>query len=160
MLAWADLQAITMHSYTRNIIIRSPIEEVFLFHTDVKNLIRITPPFIKVIVEHADPAGQGQNVHLLVKQFGIIPMRMHMEFFLFDYPACLADRQITGPFKSMIQYRHFEDMGGGYTRMCDVFEYELPFGKLGKIAHSLFVKKMIEQMFVHRQNITKKLLEM
>lgn len=149
-----------MHSFTRNIIIRSPIEEVFLFHTDVNNLIRITPPFIKVIVEHADPAGQGQRVNLLVKQFGFIPMRMHMEFFLYDYPACLADRQVKGPFKKMVQYRYFEDMGGGYTRMRDVFEYELPFGSLGKLAHSLLIRKMIEQMFTHRQNITKKILEM
>ena len=149
-----------MHSYTRSIIIRSPIEEVFLFHTDVKNLLRITPSFLKISVERADQAGQGQQVHLLVKQFGIIPMRMQMEFFLYDYPACLADRQLKGPFKSMTQYRYFEDMGGGYTRMRDVFEYCLPLGILGKIAHSLFIGKMIESMFIHRQNITKKMLEM
>lgn len=149
-----------MHSYTRSIIIRSPIEEVFLFHTDVKNLLRITPSFLKIEVERADSAGEGQQVHLLIKQFGIFPMRMQMEFFLYDYPASLADRQIKGPFKSMTQYRYFEDMGGGYTRMKDVFEYSLPFGLIGKIAHSIFVGTMIEKMFVHRQNITKKLLEM
>lgn len=149
-----------MHSFTRSIIIRSPIEEVFLFHTDVRNLLRITPSFLKIDIERADPAGQGQQVHLLVKQFGIIPMRMQMEFFLYDYPASLADRQLKGPFKSMTQYRYFEDMGGGYTRMRDVFEYSLPFGFLGNIAHSLFVGTMIEKMFIHRQNITKKMLEM
>jgi len=44
--------------------------------------------------------------------------------------------------------------------MRDVFEYELPFGSLGKLAHSLLIRKMIEQMFTHRQNITKKILEM
>lgn len=148
-----------MHSFTRNIIIRSPIEEVFLFHTDVRNLIKITPSFIKVRVEHADPAGLGQRVHLHVRQFGLLPMRMHMEFFLYEYPSCLADRQIKGPFKKMIQYRYFEDMGGGYTRMRDVFEYELPLGVLGKLAHSLFIGTMIAKMFTHRQNMTKQLLE-
>lgn len=149
-----------MHSFTRNVIIRSSIEEVFLFHTDVTNIIKITPPFIKVTVEHADRAGLGQKVHLLIKQFGIIPMRMHMEFFLYDYPTCLADRQMKGPFKKMTQYRYFEDVGGGYTRMRDVFEYELPLGIIGRLAHSLFVGAMITKMFTHRQNMTKKLLEM
>jgi ligand-binding SRPBCC domain-containing protein len=149
-----------MYSFTRNVIIRASIEEVFLFHTDVTNLVRITPGFIKVDIERADPPGQGQRVHLLIKQFGLIPMRMHMEFFLYEYPSCLADRQIKGPFKQMIQYRYFEDMGGGYTRMRDVFEYDLPFGILGRMAHSLLVRTMIEKMFIHRQNTTKKILEM
>jgi len=59
----------------------------------------------------------------------------------------------------MVQYRYFEDLGGGYTRMKDVFEFSLPFGILGRMAYSLIVKNMVEVMFVHRQNMTKKLLE-
>jgi ligand-binding SRPBCC domain-containing protein len=148
-----------MHTYSRSVIIRAPIEEVFLFHTDVHNLINITPPFIKVKVLHADPPGIGQNVHLKVRQFGFIPLTMHMEFFLYDYPICLADRQIKGPFSSMVQYRYFEDLGGGYTRMKDVFEFSLPLGFLGKLAYTFVMKKLIEQMFVFRQNMTKKILE-
>ncbi len=148
-----------MHSYTRSVIIRAPIEEVFLFHTDVRNLVRITPSFIKVDVIHADPPGPGQHVQLRVRQFGFLPLNMLMEFFIYDYPTSLADRQIKGPFSSMVQYRYFEDMGGGYTRMKDVFEFSLPLGMLGRMAYSLIVKKMIEVMFVYRQNMTKKLIE-
>lgn len=148
-----------MHTYSRSVIIRAPIEEVFLFHTDVRNLIKITPSFIKVNVVHADPPGLGQKVSLNIRQFGVIPLNMLMEFFMYEYPTCLADKQIKGPFSSMIQYRYFEDVGGGYTRMKDVFEFSLPFGVLGRLAYSLIVKKMIESMFIYRQNMTKKILE-
>lgn len=148
-----------MHTYSRSVIIRAPIEEVFLFHTDVRNLIKITPSFIKVNVVHADPPGLGQKVSLNIRQFGVIPLNMLMEFFMYEYPTCLADKQIKGPFSSMIQYRYFEDVGGGYTRMKDVFEFSLPFGILGRLAYSLIVKKMIESMFIYRQNMTKKILE-
>ena len=148
-----------MHTYSRSVIIRAPIEEVFLFHTDVRNLIKITPSFIKVNVLHADPPGLGQQVSLHIRQFGVIPLNMLMEFFMYEYPTCLADKQIKGPFSSMIQYRYFEDVGGGYTRMKDVFEFSLPLGILGRLAYSLIVKKMIESMFIYRQNMTKKILE-
>jgi ligand-binding SRPBCC domain-containing protein len=148
-----------MHTFTRNVIIRASVEEVFLFHTDVQNLLRITPSFIHVKILHADPPGPGQHVQLNIRQFGIIPMKMHMEFFMYEFPNCLADRQLQGPFSSMVQYRYFEDVGGGYARMKDVFEYTLPFGILGVLAQKLFLGKLIERMFVHRQNLTKKILE-
>ncbi len=148
-----------MHSYTRSVIICAPIEEVFLFHTDVRNLVKITPSFIKVKILHAEPPGLGQHVTLNIRQFGMFPMNMVMEFFMYDYPTCLADRQIKGPFSSMIQKRYFEDVGGGYTRMKDVFEFTLPFGIVGRMLHALVVRKIIEIMFVYRQNMTKKILE-
>lgn len=148
-----------MHSFTRSVIISAPIEEVFLFHTDVRNLVKITPSFVKARIIHADPPGLGQQVQLSIRQFGFLPLNMLMEFFIYDYPTSLADRQIKGPFSSMVQYRYFEDLGGGYTRMKDVFEFSLPFGILGRMAYSLIVKNMVEVMFVHRQNMTKKLLE-
>ncbi|MFM7156815.1 MAG: SRPBCC family protein [Bacteroidota bacterium] len=148
-----------MHRFSRSIIIRTSIEEAFLFHTDVRNLVQITPSFLKVNIVHADPPGLGQHVLLRILQFGFIPLNMHMEFFVYDFPHCLADRQLKGPFTSMVQHRYFEDVGGGYTRMEDIFEYSLPFGIFGRFAHVLLMRKLIEHMFVYRQNETKKLLE-
>jgi hypothetical protein len=82
-----------------------------------------------------------------------------MKFVEFEYPSLLSDIQLKGPFKSMKQRRVFEDIGDGYTRMTDYFQYELPLGVLGLCAHVLFVESMIKYMFIHRQNATKKLLE-
>jgi ligand-binding SRPBCC domain-containing protein len=101
----------------------------------------------------------GQEVHLIVKHFKLIPTEMHMKFVDFEYPCVLSDTQLKGPFKTMIQRRVFEDIGDGYTRMTDYFQYELPFGVFGLFAHILFVESMIKSMFIFRQNATKKILE-
>ena len=148
-----------MNSYTKSIVIRAIPEEVFLFHTDVNNLVKISPSFVKVSVLHADPPGLGQEVHIKVMQFGIFPIIMKMKFIEYEYPKVLTDMQLTGIFKSLKQVRIIEDIGDGYTRLTDKFEYEMPFGFLGIIAHVLFVRAMIQSMFTFRQNATKKLLE-
>ena len=148
-----------MHYFERSIIIKCHQEEVFLFHTDVKNLLKISPKHLDISVKRCDPIGVGQEVHLIVKHFKLIPTEMHMKFVDFEYPSLLTDTQLKGPFKSMIQKRVFEDIGDGYTRMTDYFQYELPLGVLGLCAHVLFVESMIKFMFIFRQNSTKKLLE-
>ncbi len=147
-----------MEKFQRSITIKAPIETVFHFHDDTRNLLKITPPNIKVTIEHATAPGLGQIVELKVRQFGFLTSHMKMQFVEYNPPTLFSDRQLKGPFKSMFQRRILSEKNGE-TTLTDIFEYELPFGWLGKLAHTLFVRKQIEEMFTYRQEMTKRILE-
>ena len=148
-----------MHIFESSIIIKASPEAVFDFHTNVQNIIKITPPGIKVTIIRADQPQKGQIVVLRVRQFGFFTSTMQMEFVEFIRPSLLSDKQIRGPFKSLFQRRVFTETENGNTLLTDIFEYELPFGIIGKAVQRLFVGKIVETMFEFRQKTTKKLIE-
>ncbi len=148
-----------MHIFECSISIKASQETVFDFHTTVENILKITPPGIKVTVIRADTPQKGQEVILRVKQFGFFVSTMQMKFVEFERPHLLSDMQIRGPFKSLFQRRTFTRINENETLLTDRFEYELPFGFLGKLVQRLFVGKIVETMFEFRQRTTKKLIE-
>ncbi|NIG52262.1 hypothetical protein F3J22_02105 [Chitinophaga sp. Cy-1792] len=44
---------------------------------------------------------------------------------------------------------HFEVVAGG-VRMTDLVHYRMPLGILGTLAHQVFVKKQLEDLFNYR----------
>jgi ligand-binding SRPBCC domain-containing protein len=53
-----------MERIEQRIVIAAPIEQVFHFHDDTRNLLRITPPSIKVAIETMGEPGLGYEVVL------------------------------------------------------------------------------------------------
>lgn len=148
-----------IHTFTSSIEIFAPQETVFHFHDDTSNLLKITPPSIKVKILRADPPGQGAIVKLKVTQFGFLTQIMEMEFTTYDAPNTLTDTQRNGKFKTFIQERTFETTSRNSTILTDTLHYELPFGFLGDFANFLLVRKIVSSMFTFRQQRTKQLLE-
>lgn len=149
----------SVHTFSRSIEINAPQEAVFHFHDDTNNLLRITPPSIKVKILQADPPGKGAFVKLKVTQFGFLTQVMEMEFTAYDAPNFLTDTQRKGKFKSFVQERRFESTSRNTTILTDTLYYELPVGILGDLANFLFVRKIVSSMFSYRQQKTKELLE-
>lgn len=147
-----------MATIRQSIEIHATPEQVFSFHTNPENLVKITPPFITVILDHWGEAGHGQEVHLTIQQWGMPAQKMHIRFVEYDFPHRLTDEQIRGPFGSMRQTREFI-AAGDKTIMTDTFTYSLPFGVLGILADLLIVRHITKYMFRYRQNKTKALLE-
>ena len=63
-------------------------------------------------------------------------------------PSCFVDEQKNGNFKMMKHEHHFKPCANG-TIMIDIFDYETPYGMLGKILNSFYItsylKKLLEQ---------------
>ena len=151
-----------MQRYERSIETQVPVEELFAFHTEPSNLLRITPPNVRVEVLRHDPPGEGAIVELRVHPISFLPFissRWRMRFEIFDPPRRLADVQIAGPFRSWRQIREFIPIDESHSLLHDTVLYELPFGPLGRLVNSLFVARMVRRMFEHRQSATKRLLE-
>jgi ligand-binding SRPBCC domain-containing protein len=147
-----------MEHIERTILIRAPIERVFHFHDDTANLLKITPPNIKVTVESMGSPGLGYEVILRVRQFGLFTMRWHVKITEYEPPHRMTDIQLSGPFRSWKQIRSLREVDGA-TELTDRVEYEAPFGVLGRVANALVIRRQVDAMFDYRQQATKRLLE-
>lgn len=147
-----------MERIEQTVVIDAPIERVFHFHDDTNNLLKITPPNIKVSIETMGNPGLGYEVTLKIRQFAIFVMRWHVKITAYQPPVLMVDEQVRGPFASWKQTRRLQTVNGK-TELTDIVEYEAPFGVLGWIANALVIRRQVEAMFAFRQAATKRLLE-
>ena len=112
-----------MEHITSSILIDAPIEKVFHFHDDTTNLLKITPPGIKVSFETLGEPGLGYEVILKVRQFGLFTMRWHVRVTQYQPPILMTDIQIKGPFRSWRQIRSLREVNGR-TELTDIVDYE------------------------------------
>lgn len=148
-----------MQSFEKFIDINAPIEKVFHFHDDTANLLRITPPDVKVELISMSPAGNGQKISLGITQFGFFKSRWDVEVIEYQPPVKMIDRQVKGPFHSFVQTRNFTDLGNGKTRMTDHVDYELPLNGVGNFFAGNLVAGELKKMFTYRHQRTKEILE-
>lgn len=148
-----------MHTFERSIVICAPIESVFHFHDDPENLLKISPPDVKVRLVSATPAGKGQRVVIDVTQFGFFTSRWEAEIIVYEPPFKIVDVLHKSPFRSWTQTRLFEKLSDNETRLTDRVEYELPVDALSTFFAGWYVAREIEHMFAFRQKKTKELLE-
>jgi ligand-binding SRPBCC domain-containing protein len=148
-----------MYYFERSVLINCPIEKAFAFHSDTNNLTKISPSSVKVKIIKIDlPLKLNSVVELVVTQFGFFKSRWKVRLAEFEEYSIIGDLQMEGPFKYWY-HRHCFEEENGLTKMTDKLEYDLPMGFLGKIAHTLFVRKMIEKQFEFRHSKTKEVLE-
>jgi len=148
-----------MYNLEKSILINCDVKESFEFHSDTNNLSKISPGNINVsIIKLELPLKKGSNIELKIKQFGLFTSIWKLRIKNFDPFRIITDELISGPFKSW-EHDHIFTEKKGKTLMTDKVRYELPLGVFGKMAHSIFVKRMIESQFDSRQLKTRDLLE-
>ena len=140
------------HILEREQRIPLPPEEVFPFFEDAYNLEDITPPFLgfRVVTPRPIDMRAGALIEYRLKLHGV-PVRWRTQIESFDPPHTFTDVQLSGPYKLWHHTHVFEPDGRGGTVMRDRVLYELPFGPLGEVAHSLFVKRDLRRIFDFRQ---------
>ena len=90
--------------------------------------------------------------HFLVAQTMTVQIQEMKPFRYF------SDEMIQGPFKWMKHY-HYYEANYGKTIMTDRFEYDVPYGVLGKIFDKLILKKYMTRLLAHRNEFIKKIAE-
>ncbi len=145
------------------LLIHAPLEAVWEFHNSIQSLFLLTPPSTQAKLD-GDPVPMAQGVvyKLKLKRWGVIPLpTWSARIAVYDPPHRFEDEQISGqgPFKSWRHVHRFERVEDDYTLLFDQVTYEVPFGVLGKVADSLFIRADIERMFAYRHQVTKRELE-
>jgi ligand-binding SRPBCC domain-containing protein len=91
------------------------------------------------------------------KHFGVM-QNLTSKITAYDRPNAFTDEMQKGAFKSF-RHEHIFTESNGKTLMTDVFEYQSPFGLLGKLADQLFLKKYMIKLLEKRNQVIKEFAE-
>jgi ligand-binding SRPBCC domain-containing protein len=147
-----------VHRLERTQLLERPVEDVFAFYSDAANLEAITPPFLRFRILTPTPIAMraGTRIEYALSLHGV-PIRWRTLITRWEPNACFVDEQESGPY-AFWRHTHVFEPQGTSTLMRDVVEYREPFGPLGRIAHGLFVRRMLDRIFDFRRDATGRLL--
>jgi len=132
--------------------IDASIEEVWNFMSSPKNLKEITPKHMgfDITSDNKDQKMyEGMIVSYIVKPILGIPTKWLTEITHVVDKKYFVDEQRVGPYKLWHHQHILEERDNG-VYMIDIITYQPPFGFLGAIANSLFIKKQLDAIFEYR----------
>jgi ligand-binding SRPBCC domain-containing protein len=127
-----------------------PVDEVFSFFSDPRNLEILTPAWLKFRIVPPAPIEMAAGIHIQYRLswHGIV-MGWTSEITRWRPPHDFEDVQLSGPYKLWCHTHRFQERDDG-TQMTDVVDYALPLGSLGRVAHMLQVRRNVETIFDYR----------
>lgn len=158
-----------------------PVDFVFAFFADPSNLPELMPKWQQARIDEIElhparpkcaealdgriAAGRGTRLNVSFRPAPLAPLRASWVALIedFHWNERFCDRQIEGPFRywrhchRVQEWQH--DRTGEYgTLLIDSIEYELPFGRLGRIGNQIAVKQMLNLLFEYRHRRAGELL--
>jgi len=97
----------------------------------------------------------GQIITYKVSPVLGIPLFWMTEITHVKQHELFVDEQRVGPYKIWHHEHHFLQQLNGVL-MTDIVHYALPFFFLGRLAHSLFIKKQLQDIFDYRYQVVHK----
>ena len=99
----------------------------------------------------------GETVTWEARHFGIKQL-LTVKITKMERPTLFEDEMIKGAFKTMTHRHSFTELGDS-TVMKDKFEFSAPFGIIGMVAESFFLKAYMKKFLQERNRILKELAE-
>jgi ligand-binding SRPBCC domain-containing protein len=142
-----------IHILERRQRVELPIDEVFAFYGDARNLELITPPWLGFEVTTPQPIEMGVGTLIEYRlRLHRVPVRWRTRITAWEPPRRFVDTQVRGPY-SLWEHTHtFEADGPGATIIEDRVRYSIPFGPLGELADRLLVQRDLRQIFDYRRD--------
>ena len=153
MLRTADAAAaVRFHTLRQEQWIARPLEEVFAFFAEARNLEKITPPWLGFQVLTPGPIrlAAGAQIRYRIGLHGM-PVGWTTEIRLWEPPHRFVDVQLRGPYALWHHTHRFEAAEGG-TRMIDTVRYRVGWGVLGRAINALVVRRDLERIFAYRRS--------
>jgi ligand-binding SRPBCC domain-containing protein len=123
---------------------------VFAFFDNPANLVKITPPALRLSVVHAPATlAVGAVLDLRLHWLGV-PLAWRTYIREYDPPFRFVDVQVRGPYARWEHRHRFLEEQDGDTLMEDRVTYRLPLGPLGVLAHRLWVRRQLRAMWDYR----------
>jgi len=134
-----------LHSELR---IERPVEELFRFFSEPRNLQVITPPWLHLeVVSATTPSIRaGTEIDYRLRMRGI-PMRWRSRISVWEPPLRFVDEQVAGPYRRWRHVHSFEPEGEATIARDDV-EYAAWGGPLVR----LLVAPELERVFAYRRH--------
>ena len=133
-------------------LLKSDLETVWDFVSSPRNLKKITPPYMGFDITSKDlplKMYPGMIISYKVSPLLSIPTTWVTEITQVEKYKFFIDEQRVGPY-TMWHHQHFLEETKDGILMTDIVTYKPPFGILGSIANSLFIKKKLKSIFDYR----------
>ena len=97
--------------------------------------------------------GLHESVTWRARHFGIL-FEMTNKISTMEYPTFFVDEMVKGPFKKL-HHQHLFKIIDSQTEMTDVFEFQTPFGLLGRLVEKIFLKNYMLKLIEKRNEVIK-----
>lgn len=131
------------------------VDTAWKFFSSANNLSKITPKnmHFNVLTDLGDDdIYEGMIIDYTVAPLLGIPLKWRTVISQVQPKLSFTDFQEKGPFKLWKHFHEFIPNEKGVLKK-DTVEYELPFGFIGGIAHSLVVKNKVSGIFDYRYKV-------
>lgn len=132
------------------------LNEAWAFFSSPNNLQKITPSNMNFVITSDKKDGEemyaGQIITYTLTPLLGIKVKWMTEITHVKEGHYFVDEQRFGPYK-LWHHRHTFVSTPDGVDMYDDVNYVLPFGILGTIAHALFVRKRVEEIFKYRTKV-------
>lgn len=141
---------------TTECLIRSPLDEVFAFFSEARNLQRLTPAWLRfqILSPEPIPMREGTLIDYRIRLRGV-PIHWRTRISVWEPGVRFVDEQIKGPYALWRHEHRFEVVStspaGPAVRMIDDVCYALGWGWAGRLAHRAFVRRDLERIFDFRR---------
>ncbi|QWX84910.1 SRPBCC family protein [Cellulophaga sp. HaHaR_3_176] len=127
-------------------------QEAWDFLSNPSNLKIITPSSMGFeVLSGADrKMFSGQIIQYTVSPFPGYKTRWVTEITNVNEGFYFVDEQRFGPYQ-LWHHKHFLKTTPNGVEMEDIIDYKVPFGILGQLANSLFIKKQLKTIFKYRE---------
>ncbi len=134
----------------RDVWLPRPLDDVFAFFADARNLERLTPPSLRfeLLGGSAAPMHVGMRLDYRIRLYGL-PIRWQSEITVFEPPLRFVDEQRRGPYRRWVHTHTFEARDDG-TVVRDHVEYAVPGGRL---VQRLLVQPDLDRIFAYRRRV-------
>jgi ligand-binding SRPBCC domain-containing protein len=138
------------HVLDSRVWLARPRPEVFAFFADPRNLLKLTPPGLRLrLLTPSTALAAGAVLDFRVVWLGL-PLSWRTYIREYDPPYRFVDVQVRGPWARW-EHRHLFLEEGGGTWVEDRVTYRLPLGPLGRALHGALVHRQLRDMWAFRQ---------
>jgi ligand-binding SRPBCC domain-containing protein len=143
------------YQFQKEQIIKASIDEVWDFISSPKNLKKITP--LKMGFEIRTPdlpdkIYEGMIISYKVRPLWGIPTNWVTEITHVRDKSYFVDEQRVGPYV-LWHHQHIILLLENGVLMKDIVSYKPPFGLLGSIGNTLFIKNKLTEIFAYRTKV-------
>ena len=141
-----------MYILHEKLIVNTTLEKAWSFISRPANLNEITPDDMdfNIMSDLPDEMYNGLIIRYKIKIPFLGTQEWVSEIKHISPNRSFVDEQRKGPYKFWFHYHEVREVEGG-VELTDTIHYDIPFWIFGKIAHVLFVRRMLQNIFNHRK---------
>lgn len=143
-----------LHSFTFEFTVPAPLSRVSAFHQDTRALRRLTPPPIRVQLQHVEPLAEGSRSDFTL-WFGPLPVRWQAFHSGVDPLHGFTDTQRRGPMRYWKHTHRYSAFNDQVTQVLEQIEYSHHPGWRGLLSRALFNPLTLRLLFAYRRLATR-----